>query len=217
MPAKSGRESRRRGRNRTGNARKRAPAKCERQRRGSTGGGTGKRNRNSWRSALRRRNPPPCAGSILLLSHALTKSPQQPSLIWCKKDTPVISSPCAGALPALHLRSLLRCTGALPRAVLALSAALHWRSLPRFASGRLAQRRRYTLGYACALCRRRRYSLRFVALSCPSTVQFPLLCRHSGTPRPLAFNTTCGGAARWGASWWGGLRCSLPQLNYCLV
>ena len=34
---------------------------------------------------------------------------------------------------------------------------------------------------------------------------------------PLAFNTSCGGAARWGASWWGRLPCPLPQSNYYLV
>ena len=34
---------------------------------------------------------------------------------------------------------------------------------------------------------------------------------------PLGFNTSCGRAARWGASWWGGLRCRLRQLNYCLL
>ena len=88
-PAKSGGESKRGRRNSAGDARKRAPANCERQRRGSTQGGTGKRNRNRWRSALRRRNPPPCAGSILLPS-------------------PVLSPPCAGALPALRQSTTLR-------------------------------------------------------------------------------------------------------------
>ena len=32
-----------------------------------------------------------------------------------------------------------------------------------------------------------------------------------------AFNTACGVAARWGASWWGRLRCLLPQWNYSIV
>ena len=59
-----------------------------------------------------------CAGSIL-------------------RPSPALSPPCSGALPALRLRSPPRCTGVLARAVLALSAALHWRSPPRYATARL--------------------------------------------------------------------------------
>ena len=63
----------------------------------------------------------------------------------------------------------------------------------------------------------RRYSLCFVALPRPSPRLFHKLCGNLGTPRPLVFNTSCRGDARWGASWWGGLRCPMPQSKYCLM
>ena len=34
---------------------------------------------------------------------------------------------------------------------------------------------------------------------------------RSSVPSPLAFNTTCGGAARWGAAWCGRLPCPRPN------
>ena len=48
----------------------------------------------------------------------------------------MLSPLCAGALAILRLCSPPRCTATLARAVLALSAALHWRSPPRYASVR---------------------------------------------------------------------------------
>ena len=132
--------------------------------------------------------------------------------------------PFAGALPTLSRRS----SSATPT----FSPALHrhpcprWHRAPQHYSGALpraspwldyALRRRFTLGYVGALCRCWGYSLCFVAFRGPSPALFYTLCRHLGTLRPLEFNTTCGRAARWGASWWGGPRCSLLQSNYCLV
>ena len=108
-PARSGRESRRAERNSAGVARKRTPEKCERQRRGSTEGGTGKRNRNRWRSALRRLFPPPSAGAL-------------PTL--CRRSC--CATPASS--PALHRRPCPCCSRALRSTTLALSPALCQRS-----------------------------------------------------------------------------------------
>ena len=154
--------------------------------------------RDRWRSAPRRRNPPPCTSSILLLS-------------------PVLSPPCAGAFPALRLRSPPRYTGALAR-VGSRSPQHYIGALPHATPALdFALRPCFTLDYAGALCRCRRNSLRFVALPRPSPALCHTVCRHLGTPRPLGFNTTCGATARWGVTWWGGLPCLLPQSNYCLA
>ena len=112
----------------------------------------------------------------------------------------------------------------LARAVLALSAALHWRSPPRYASARLCTATVLYIGLrmrsmqAPALFPSLRSSPPCFARALPYAM--PAL-GHAKAARarssPLAFDTACGGAARWGASWWGGLRCPLPQSNYCLV
>ena len=104
--------------------------------------------------------------------------------------------------PALFLR--YACV--LPRAAPAPSPALCSRSLQQYTGARLctattlssAACRSFTLGYAGALFRRRHYSLCLAALPRLALALFPTLCQHFGTPRPL--DTTCGGAARWGAS-----------------
>ena len=155
--------------------------------------------------ALHLRSYPRIAGAIPLPSPALYLSVGPRSVRECagvarrgapaqrERDralcsAPALSPPSTGALPALCLRSPPRCTRALARAILALSAALHCRSPPRYASTRpctatalsSAARRRYTLGYAGALCRCRHYSLRFAA---PPAL-FPTLCRHSSPYYP---------------------------------
>ena len=77
-------------------------------------------NRDRWRSAPRRRNPPPCTSSILLLS-------------------PVLSPPCAGAflryacvLPRATPAPLLVLGHALRSTTLALSPTLRQRSTLHF-------------------------------------------------------------------------------------
>ena len=139
------------------------------------------------------------------------------------RPAPALSSALRRRSPHPAPALFLRYACVLPRAAPAPSPALCSRSPQQYTGAQLCTatalsspvRRSFTLGYAGALCRRRRFSLCFAALPRPSLALFPTLCRHLGTPRPLY--TTCGGAARWGASWWGGLRCPLPQSNYCLI
>ena len=155
---KSGRESRRRGRNSAGDARERAPAKCERQL-GKHGGG-------QWHSEIEIAGALRCAGSVLLPSPVL--SPPSPAVFL--RYACVLPRSTPAPLPALCSRSLQHYTGVPLRATPALDFAL---------------RRRFALTYAGALCRRQRYSLCFVALPRPSAAPFPTLCRHLGMPRPL--------------------------------
>ena len=203
----------RRAKERAGDGRRIAPAMPERERRRSVRdravvarrGAPAYLNRDRWRSALRRRYPPPCTGSILRLS-------------------PALSPPCASTHPALCLRSPPRCTGAIAHAVLPLSAALHWRSPPRYASARLCTATALYIGLGGP-------SMQVPALFPSLHSSFPSFAGalpyampalgHAkaarGRSSPLTFNTTCGGAALWGASWWGRLRCLLPQSHIYLV
>ena len=165
-PAKSGRESRRRGRNSAGDARKRAPAKCERQL-GKHGGGQGHSEIEIAGALL-------CAAAIHrpapALSFSLRRCSPHPAPAVFLRYACILPRSTPAPLPALCARSPQHYTGALPRATPALDFAL---------------RRRFRLSYAGALCWRQRYSICFVALPRPSPALFPTLCLHLGTPRPL--------------------------------
>ena len=121
------------------------------------------------------------------------------------RPAPALSSALCRRSPHPAPAFLQRYACVPPHAVPAPSPALCACSPQQYTGARLctstalssAARRSFTLGYAGALSRRRGNSLCFAALPRPSLALFPTICQHLGTPRPL--DTTCGGAARWGA------------------
>ena len=112
-----------------------------------------------------------------------------------KQTTPSTTNTRNGPVAPHHLAPalFLRYACVIPRDARAPSPALCSRSPLNHTGARLctatalssAARRRFTLGYAGALCRCRRYSLCFAALPRPSLALFPTLCRHLSTTRPL--------------------------------